>query len=68
MSQKRQLHGDVTVHLGKQEQNDEIQRLLALLRLSSPTQIDALGRIKFGEFSYPTPSPLGIKITNKVGD
>ena len=65
---KKQSHGDVSVHFGRQEQNDEIQRLLALLHLSSPTQVDALGRIKFGEFGYPHAAPLGIKITNKVGD
>lgn len=68
MSKKRQPHTDTLIHTSRQEQNDDVQRLLALLRLSSPTQVDALGRIKFGEFSYPHPSPLSIKITNKVED
>lgn len=64
MSQKSRLHDDIPVYPTERGQHHEVQRLLGLLRLSSPTQVDALGRIKFGEYSYPA----GVRITNKAQD
>ena len=66
MSQKSKLRDDTPASPAEQDQHHEVQRLLGLLSLSSPTQVDALGRIKFGDCSYTYPASLGVKITNKA--
>ena len=68
MSQRSRLHDDTSVYVAEHGRYYQVQRLLSLLRLSAPTQVDALGRIKFGEFDCSYPASLDVKITNKAQD
>lgn len=68
MSQKSKLHDDTQFYTTDQTRHHEVRHLLNLLGLSSPTQVDALGRIKFGEFDCSYPVSLGVKVTNKAQD